>query len=252
MKIKINNTTLKHIYKIEILKLSAIFDDFVHTIFPENCYACNTVLVAGEKIICTNCRLTLPLTNHLNSKENELFLRFYGRISLEFAVAFLMYGKQSRVQNILRAIKYEGSPEVANYFGKWMAEELIFNSFESKFDVIIPVPLHQNRQKIRGYNQAEELAKPIAEGLKIELGNHIVERKKHTVSQTKLSQTKRFENVQNIFFVKKPTDIKGKSILLIDDVITTGSTIESLANEILKSEPKSLNMITLADAFGEN
>lgn len=234
------------------MKLSAIFDDFVHTIFPENCHACNTILVAGENIICTTCRLTLPKTNHLNIKDNSLLLRFYGRINFEYAASFLVYGKHTRVQNILKSIKYEGSPEVAEYFGKWIAEELVFNGFSSKFDLIIPVPLHPNRQKIRGYNQAEELAKPIAEILKINLGNKIIIRTKSTISQTKLSQNLRYENVENIFLTKNESEIKNKNILLVDDVVTTGSTIESLANEILKSEPKSLSLITLADAFAEN
>lgn len=234
------------------MKFLTIFDDFVHTLFPENCTSCNTILVAGEEIICTNCRLSLPQTKHFLEKENDLYLRMNGCINFKYAASFLIYNKHSRVQNILKAIKYHGNSEVANYFGKWIAKELIFSGFLSKFDLIIPVPLHPSRQKIRGYNQAEELAKPIGELLDIPIGSHIVSRTKSTVSQTKLIKEMRFDNVQNIFTTNYENDIKEKNILLIDDVITTGSTIESLAKEIQKFEPKSLSLITLADANVKN
>lgn len=228
--------------------LISIFNDFVHTIFPENCQSCNTVMVAGEIVICTNCRLTLPKTTYFQIKENPLKIRFYGRIAFDFAASFLVYSKQSRVQNILKAIKYNHAPEVANYFGHWMAEELVLNNHKASFDVIIPVPLHVSRHKYRGYNQAEELAKPIAEKLNLKLDTKSVIRIKSTLSQTKLTGEKRFDNVKEIFFIDNGKEIQGKSILLIDDVITTGATIESLANEILKFKPKNLNMLSLAFA----
>jgi ComF family protein len=226
-----------------------LFQDFLHLIFPENCMGCHQVLIAGEQTICTTCQVNLPFTNHIQNAENELKINFYGRVDFKYAMSMLQYSKYGIVQNMLHHLKYNNSPEIGYLLGNIMAENMLISGNEFEFDTVIPVPLHQNRKEIRGYNQAEAFAKPIAEKLDAQLDVNAVVRTVSNLSQTKFSGVERWKNVENIFKVEFPEYIYKKNILIVDDVVTTGATIESMANELLKFKPKSISLIAIAKAI---
>lgn len=225
-----------------------ILKDFLYLLFPENCQGCSSVLVAGENTICTGCQIKLPKKNHFINTENELKIRFYGRVNFKYAIAMLHYSKYGIVQNLLRNLKYHNAPEIGHFLGNLAADEMLFSGVNFDFDTVIPVPLHIKRQKMRGYNQAEAFAKPIANKLKIVLDTNSVVRNVANQSQTKFSGKARWQNVKDIFVIKKSSNIENKNILVVDDVVTTGATIESLLEEILKHKPKSVSLLTIADA----
>lgn len=225
-----------------------ILKDFLNLLFPENCFACNHALTAGEKTICISCLFQLPYTNHIKESENELKKQFLSKINFKFAGSLLYYKKEGIAKQLIKNLKYNNEPEVGHFLGNLMAQELSLTERKDWFESIIPVPLHQKRKKTRGYNQAEEIAKPIAEKLKIELNLDSVIRQIHNQTQTKVKSRERWDNVKDIFLVTKPENIENKNILIVDDVITTGSTIESLATEILKHNPKSISLLAVANA----
>ncbi len=222
--------------------------DFLYLLFPENCFGCQAVLVAGEKTICTGCQIRLPKTNHFINHENDLKIRFYGRVNFKYAIAMLHYSKHGIVQQLLRNLKYKNAPEIGYFLGNLAASEMQYYGINYGFETIIPVPLHKKRHKLRGYNQAEAFAKPIADKLNIVLDIDSIERKVANQSQTKFSGLARWQNVKDIFFVNNHVNIQNKNVLLVDDVVTTGATIESLIEEVLKCNPKSISLITIADA----
>jgi ComF family protein len=228
--------------------ISTIFSDFTSLVFPDCCYGCNQSLVSGEEVICTKCRIDIPKTKHAANVDNALKLRFQGRIDFKYAISYAKYTKSGVVGRLLRELKYHGIIEVGTLMGEWMGHEMLENEYANTFDAIIPVPLHKRKESKRGYNQATVFAESLAKVLEVDLLNDAVIRNKFTQSQTKFTGEARWENVKDIFQVMDPTSIENKRILLADDVVTTGATIEALANEILKYKPSELSLVTIADA----
>lgn len=230
-------------------KIFFMWRDFFNLLFPNLCRLCNTHLVGNEELICTSCRMALPKTD-FNTVDMELLAtRLYGQIRFDYALAYLKFYKSGITQSLLHQLKYDNCPEIGNMAGRWFGHLLVERNLTEEFDLLIPVPLHKKKVRQRGYNQSERIAMGIAESSGINLAINAIVRIKMNESQTNKSRIERWQNVENIFSVKKPELIKNKRILLIDDVITTGATIESCAIALEKSNAKSISAGALAMAM---
>ena len=230
-------------------KRPKIVSDIENLIFPNECYACEKELSRFEKHLCFFCESDLPLTNfHLFDGETPTDKLFWGRINVTKTYSHLFFEKNKTSQTILFNLKYRNKPELGVYFGEKIGSNLkTIKDFES-IDTIIPVPLHHKKEFIRGYNQSEMLANGICNVLNKPMDSKTVQRTKHSTSQTKKSRFQRWDNVNEIFKVKEKIN-HYKHIMLVDDVITTGSTIESIIHAIRKKNPDILiSVVTLAVA----
>ncbi|MHB8259569.1 MAG: ComF family protein [Bacteroidia bacterium] len=220
--------------------------DIASLIYPRVCVACEGSLFKHEQHICNKCYVTLPKTNYHLQKENPLLKTFYGRADVSFASSFLFFQKKGMVQKILHALKYKSKPEVAQLVGKWYAEDLKQDNTLPAFDYIIPVPLHKKRQQKRGYNQSEYFAKGLSEVLDIPILTHVLIKKQFTETQTHKTRAERAENILQSFAIEHTELINNKSILLVDDVITTGATLEACMIQLQKHAQISVSVATIA------
>jgi ComF family protein len=205
-------------------------------------------LAKGEETVCSACKLELPRTNYHIDTENALYKRLHGRIPLQFAVAFLLFRKRGKVQRLLHRLKYNNHPEIGSTLGEVYGEELRQHYYDQKIELIIPVPLHPTRKKKRGYNQSEEFGKGLAKSLARPCLPDILTRITATDTQTRKSKLQRWQNVKEVFHVAKPEEVRHKNILLIDDVITTGATIEACALMLLNAGCSSISIASIAYA----
>jgi ComF family protein len=225
-----------------------LWDDFISLLFPRLCYACGGNLLRNEKLICTECYVLIPRTNYHLQDDNPVARLFWGRCKIERAAAFSFYNKDSRIRKLIHNLKYKGIKEVGFELGRIYGQSLSGTDFLKGVDMIIPVPLHSSRRRIRGFNQSEIIAGGFSEATGLPVCNGILERTGRSETQTKRSRYDRWINVEGIFNVADPACLAGKHILILDDVITTGSTLESCANEILKSEGARVSVAALAVA----
>ena len=214
-----------------------MFNDFFNLIFPKLCCACNISLLKNEKTLCVNCIVSLPKTNFHLDKENPVNKVFWGRVQIEMATSFYLFSKKSRVQELLHRLKYKGVKEVGFVVGKLLGYDLATSIHFKGIDFVVPVPLHENKLKKRGYNQSEWIAKGVAEAMNVPIGIETLFRKEDSQTQTKKSKYKRWENVGEIFGISN-SYLDGKNVLLIDDVVTTGATIEACAQVLIKQNCK--------------
>lgn len=210
---------------------------FFNLIFPKLCCACNCALLKHEKIICSVCAVSLPKTNFHLDKDNPVNKVFWGRVRIEMATAFYVFSKKSKVQNLLHNLKYKGVKEVGSVIGKLMGFDLKKSVKFKSIDFIVPIPLHKNKLKKRGYNQSEWIALGLSESMNIPINTNCLYRKENSQTQTNKSRYKRWENVGKIFDIAN-NDLSGKNILLVDDVLTTGATIEACANVLIAQNCK--------------
>lgn len=216
-----------------ILKqLYTIFIDFFHLFYPRICSACNSMLYKHEEVICTKCLYELPKTNFNLSDKNIVAQIFWGRFPFESAGAYYFFRKGSKVQHLLHQLKYKNSPEIGVRIGQLYGMDL-YNSGCTIPDLIIPIPLHPKKEIIRGYNQSERFAEGLSQSLNIPVDTTNFIRNTFTETQTKKSRFDRWNNVKDIFICVNPELFRDKHILLVDDVITTGSTIESSVQKLL-------------------
>ena len=208
--------------------------DFVSLLFPQLCAACGETLLGGEELICTECRFSLPYTNFHLHADNIVAQQFWGRIKLEAAYALFYFIKGGKVQNLVHGLKYKGMKEIGALLGEMAGAQLVKNEVFKSVDVVVPVPLHKKRLKQRGYNQAEWFAKGMAAQLNAPLETGNLVRPAATETQTHKSRFERYGNMQEVFTVQYPEQLAGKHILLVDDVVTTGSTLEACAMQLLK------------------
>jgi ComF family protein len=206
----------------------SLINDFLSLIYPRYCEACANTLFKHESFICNHCKLNLPKSNyHKHSGDTPLGRAFSGRVPLIHSGSYYVYEKSGKIQKLLRAIKYQDQKELGEYLGKLYASELLKYDAFSDIDVIIPIPLHKNKLHSRGYNQSEWFAKGLSSGLCKQLNSEVMERISDTSTQTKKKKYERWENVEGIFRINSPTALMNKHVLLVDDVITTGATIEA-------------------------
>ncbi len=181
-------------------------------------------------------------------EDNPIKTKLIGRLSLKYAWAFLKFRKTGIVQHLLHQLKYNNQPEVAIKIGRIYGQELVQSGFQNEFDVIVPVPLHGSRQKKRGYNQSSKFAQGLSEALTIPWDESISIRTTTTTTQTKKSKQARWENVKSVFDIRESENIRGQRILLVDDVITTGATMEACGQHLLDHYCKELSIACIAEA----
>jgi ComF family protein len=224
------------------------WDDFISLLFPRLCYACGDHLMRNEHLICTECYVVIPRTNYHLMKDNPVAQLFWGRCMIEKAAAFSYYNKDSRIRKLIHNLKYKGIREIGFELGRIYGLSLKSSGFMDDIDIVIPVPLHPSKERIRGFNQSEVISMGIADAAGLSVDIKSLERKMVSATQTKRSRYERWTNVDGIFQVAEIQAVSGKHILLVDDVITTGSTIESCTTELLKYEGVNVSVVALAFA----
>jgi ComF family protein len=227
--------------------MTHIFEDFAELFYPRLCITCDRKLMIQEKFICLHCIQDLPRTHFHSDPENKIAQLFWGRASVVYATSWLFFRKGSRYQKLVHYLKYKGMKEIGEEMGKLFGAELINTPFQ-EIDVLIPVPLHPRKLKQRGYNQSEWIAKGIALTLNKPLMVNNLTRDIFTNTQTRKNRFERWQNVEGIFSVNNPSEIVQKHILVVDDVITTGSTLEAAVVTLLQAGAAKVSIATLACA----
>ncbi len=225
-----------------------MFKKIINLFFPKVCAGCNSFLLSNENVICTVCRHEIPLSNHHLKIDNEIYNRFYGRIPLESAQALFYFHKKGIVQQLIHNLKFRGHQEVGAVIGDWFAEELKSLQIIKTIDEIIPVPVHKKRFKERGYNQVTTFGEALFKNLNIAYNPNILVRNVYSKTQSKKNLLDRNDTNANIFDVNFSEKDHNKHFLLIDDVMTTGATLELCANALLKIPGAKISIVTMAMA----
>ncbi len=223
-----------------------IFNDILNIFFPNVCLSCDSVLTQHENTLCSRCLADLPLTNYLKNENINVVKVFYGRIKIEHATALLFYHKKGITQELIHKLKYKGYEQIGTFFGDWLGIDLKKEGIFKDIDYIIPVPLHKNRLKSRGYNQVTKFGQRLAFHLDKPFIEDKLIRTNANKTQTKKSRLERIKNVNELFYLTDNLFFEGKHILLIDDIITTGATIEACANELLKTKNIKISLAVMA------
>lgn len=216
--------------------------------FPKVCDGCRSILLQNETVFCTSCRHEMPLTQYHLDPKNEALKKFYGKIDIQFASAFLYFNKKGMVQELIHNLKYKGHQEIGTVLGSWYAEDLKELQLENPFEMIIPVPLHPKKFKERGYNQVTTFGKALAEGLKITYNDAVLYRKKYSKTQSRKNLLGRSENIENIFDAIVTEENHNKHFLIVDDVLTTGATLEACSRALLKIPGAKISIVCMAMA----
>jgi ComF family protein len=231
-----------------MLNIKEIASHLLDVIYPSNCIGCSDIVNNAEKdLLCTKCMAALPETDYHEVINNAFYMKMNGRLPLVQAISLYFMSKGSVTHNIIHEIKYRGNKEYAYDLGAYYGEILKASNSFIMPDILIPVPLHKSKLSKRGFNQSEYFANGLAESLQIPLDIKSVIKGENTESQTKKSKLNRLKNVDEIFEVVEVTTLNGKHIAIVDDVMTTGATIESCADIILKNcKNVNISLITLA------
>jgi len=231
-----------------VSKISNLFNDFEGLFYPRLCVSCEENLYRHEELICTKCLYNIPYTNYHLIDDNPVSRLFWGRVEVLKATSFFHFDKGGKVQNLIHKFKYKGQKEIGLVLGQHFGEYLKDALGYSTVDLIVPVPLHADKVKIRGYNQSEWIAKGLSLSMEIPFNSTNLIRVKATETQTKKTRWERWENVRSVFKIVNPKLFANKHILLVDDVVTTGSTLEACANMILEIENTKISISALAKA----
>jgi len=223
-----------------------LLKDFFDLFYPNICANCREQLLQNEKVICTFCRNDLPLTNFQSYTINKVSSIFSGRITIEKAYALLFFRKQGITKNLIHDLKYKGNEEVGVFFGNWIGEIVAKNKEFSTVDFIVPVPIHAKKKKIRGYNQVTKFGECLSVHLKVPLNEDVLIRQSATKTQTLKSRFERFNDLESKFLARNASVFIEKHILIIDDVITTGATLEACAQELLKTPGIKISILTMS------
>lgn len=224
-----------------------MIDDFVSLFFPRYCLGCSGSLTKDEQQVCIHCLTDIPKTKSHENETNFVAQKFYGKVNFSHALAYFTFQQEGTVQKLLHQIKYNNQPQLAVELGERYAIELERKLVKIPFDVIIPVPLHFKKLKIRGYNQSEMFANGLDSRWQIPVNAQALKRDVFTTTQTSKTRLERWKNVESIFTVND-LSILDKHILIVDDVITTGATIEACANALIENGAKTISVAAIAAA----
>lgn len=215
--------------------IAVVLRDVASLFLPRTCLACGRVLLENEGCVCLACRYNMPLTNFAKRKDNPIKLLFENVLPVESAAAMFWFVGGTEWQRIIHNFKYYGRWFFAQKMGEWLGEELLDSGNFDDIDLIVPIPLHYRRRLRRGYNQSEQLALGVGRKMGVECDFRSVRRRHYNDSQTSKSRSERWNNVEEIFDVRRAERLRGKHILLLDDVLTTGATMASCASAIVKA-----------------
>ncbi len=225
-----------------------LLNDFFNLFFPNTCVTCNRQLVKNEEVICLHCLYHLPRTNFHLCEDNPVAKTFWGRVPVKKATAYYYFAKGSKFRKLIHQLKYKGSTEIGIFLGEQFALELLQTEFLNDIHKIVPVPLHPAKEKKRGYNQSYFIALGMSKCAKIPLDVKTLKRITASESQTRKTRFERWRNVEEKFSLSNPENFANQHILLIDDVITTGATIESCAQAVLSVQGTKVSVASLAYA----
>jgi len=231
-----------------MLRLKEIKESLLHVAFPHICDGCGSDLLNIESRLCIRCFASLPETNFEIHANNPVEKDFWGRLPIVSGSAHLYFTKESLVQHLMHQLKYRGNKELGLQLGRIMGVALKSSNRFSNIDALIPLPLFPSKEKKRGYNQAKVLCDGIAEILNVPVLSNIIIRPQHTETQTKKGRIERWKNIEGKFSLVDPVAIQNKHLLLIDDVVTTGATLEACGNELLSANNVKLSVATLCIA----
>lgn len=206
-----------------------IINSIVGLFYPSVCAACGTSLFGWEKLVCTRCRSLLPKTGYELNEDNPLARLFYGKVRMKAVTACFFFSKEGKVQHLIHELKYKGNSDAGIFLGQELGKSIKEAPLFQGIDYLVPVPLHPKREKERGYNQSAMIAQGIIEKTGIPIGKGFLVRSVNTATQTHKSKEERWQNVKDIFEVQHAEQLEGKYVLLIDDVLTTGATLEACA-----------------------
>jgi len=228
--------------------IKTYFEGIIAVMYPHTCLSCGQPLVKGEEYACSECMYQVRRTDYHLQKENPVAQLFYGRIDLVFATSYFGFDKGGIFQKLIHQLKYQNQKEVGEMLGQHMGMGLKNSPFLPAVDAIIPVPLHKKKAKKRGYNQSEHIAIGLASVMKTKVDTSTLLRISYSGSQTKLSREKRWDNVAESFALSDKETLKGQHVLLVDDVLTTGATIEACYQVLSETEDIKISVATLARA----
>ncbi len=226
--------------------LKTIFQSTLHLLYPHVCTGCGSDLLREDNQLCLRCIHNLPHTNFARMANNPLEKEFWGRIPLVSAFSQFYFAKEFLVQHLIHELKYKSDSEIGIYMGEIMGKTMLETHRFKDVDALIPLPLYADKERKRGYNQATIICNGISSITKIPVLNGAVIRQHATETQTRKHRTERWENVKDSFKVAKENELKGKHLLLVDDVVTTGATLEACGAVILKVPDTRLSLATLA------
>lgn len=214
--------------------------------YPDTCVCCDQYLLDQEKIICIECRLDLPFIETGNSTYNPLLETLKGKVIVEEGTSFLYYHPVGKVKKLIHQLKYKNNQKVGVFLGEWLGLKLLETKAYNNIDYIIPVPLHKDKLRLRGYNQLTKFGETLSSILNIEYLEGILIRNTMAKTQTLKKRLDRFKSLVNNFSIINADLLKNKHVLLIDDVVTTGATLEACCNELLKVEGMKISIVTIA------
>lgn len=223
----------------------------LNLLFPRICSGCESPLLKSEDLLCITCRHQLPLICHHRTGSQEMKSLFYGKIPVEQATALLRFEKKGITQRLMHQLKYKGQKKIGPFFGEWLGAEIAELEQFRSIDMVIPVPLHKQRLRERGFNQVEGFGKAIASKLGVPYQDDILLKRSKTSSQVFKQRLTRFiseTKTDGIFLLKRPEALFQKHILLVDDIVTTGATLEKCASELLKTKEVKISLATIAIA----
>ncbi len=226
----------------------SLLDDLLSLFYPRLCAGCETPLVKGEEILCLGCMADLPKTGFEKTADNPVAQIFWGRADIRLATSFCTFDKGGIVQHLMHQLKYKGSKEVGEKLGRLFGSDLIRSAPYREVELLVPVPLHPKRERKRGYNQSAEIGRGMSAAMGIPLLNGTLVRNHYSATQTNKGRFERWENVRELFSVQHPELLEGKHLLLVDDVVTTGATLEACAQEVLKIPGTIVSVATIACA----
>ncbi|BDS14531.1 ComF family protein [Aureispira anguillae] len=227
-------------------KISTLLQNFSDLIYPRLCLACGKKIISKQTCICIHCTYHISPTNYHTLTPNPVLDRFWGRIDLEHASTSFAFNKGGLLQHLIHQLKYENKPQIGIELGKQYGTMLKETAPYNTINCIIPVPLHPKKEHQRGYNQAAAFAEGLAIGMQKRWSSDYLYRVNYTETQTKKSRLDRFSNVQNAFSLKQVEDLKGKHLLIVDDVITTGATLEACAQKLLEIGGVKVSIVAIA------
>jgi ComF family protein len=223
-----------------------MFHDLLDLLYPRICNSCETSLLKHEKVLCTQCLHALPTAFSHLEKDNSVERIFYGRIPLENATSLLLFEKKGMVQKIIHNLKYKGHEEIGTFLGEWLGTELRSLQNFKQVTAVVPVPLHKKKLRQRGYNQVEKFGRAIAEKLEITYLNDVLLKRSASKTQTLKKRLARWGDLEETFVLEQPEKLQDQHVLLVDDLVTTGATLEACAHQLMQVKGVKISIATMA------